>query len=232
MCCTASDYSGGQAFDPKFFDSTFYLNPGVFPFIKEGLAIGWECSSQVGGHTASEWVFARCKFYSIRLAGTQTFNFIFDSIHMLGFPCGPIQIDAALTHFLHMVVAKAETLFSLGWDTVLDVDGLFVDKPGHCLVDYNSFQPRKVSIDNGDTAGWHFISRSPCTVEKQRLLLREWTKYRPNLGVEQSLVYHCSYDRMKLDMSNSDLLSPYVSIVQPTLNEFVDRVPSGVPVTP
>jgi len=225
MCLTCSDYSGGQGFKLRGIDCQFSLDP--HPTVtKEGLHIGWECGSVPGGHIQSEWLFERCSFCSIRIEGNQSVNNRFHTTHMLGFPTGPIILDGGAAYFTGgLNIAASKQLFQIGWIATLSVDQLFVDKRGHCLLDYTSYKPRpKVSIKLGDTAGWDFVSRAPVTKEKHRLLLNDWVGMR--VEGENCMVYHCSYNRLVVDTNGSDGIQALTNVVQPALTEFMQRVPS------
>lgn len=225
MSLCASDYSGGQAFKPRFFDCIFSVGAtSDFPWVKEGLVVDWSCSSSsVGGHTASEWLFERCSFQSIRLEGTQTVNFIFKTTHLLGSITETIVLDGSNAIFIDgLYGTRAESLLGIGWSASCIIDDMFIDQEHNIsLVDYNSYSHKRVDISRSLTRGFAFISRAPCTKEHHELFLRDWLSYAINN--DNSVIYETSLKTIDLNLTNSTPIENASKIYQPDATEFYTR---------
>lgn len=240
MSCalTSADYSGGQAFRFRAIGCEFTAEYGVFPFITRGLYVGWESAGSYAvinnqyhfGHTASEWTLQDCTFagtHRLELCGNQTVNMTFMQSMLIGYQYGEgpcVLINGAAVKFCGLVGMNTGTLFSLGADSSVRATDLFLDKNSVSLIDINSHTVGRVDISSGvDVAGFDFIVRSPVSTELQRIKLRDWDKYRPDVTLQDSVAYCAAYHRLSIDVDGSTGLAPYLNLSQPDSSDFSGR---------
>lgn len=213
MGVTGSDASGGQAFKFQMHNCTVKIDEFDWKWRRWGVHIGWESAGQ-GGHTPSEWRYIDCEISKINIEGDQSVNHNFTRCHLQAMR---LCSCAARARDVVMAGGDGQVIFDMGSHAMLNVNGLFIDRPSLVLLDCNGTQQRELNISDIDSVcGFLYMVRSPLNLEASKVVFSNWPYWRPDN--RPAYLYSTVKGALETKTDGSDILKGKLAVAEPPVS--------------
>ncbi len=208
---TGSDFSGGQAFKFNCNGCFFKIDEYDWKWRRFDLHIGVE-SAGFYGHTPSEWRYSSSNFQRVNVEGPQSINHYFEKCHI-----SFVRTSQTLLKFKEIIMPGGAdtTIFDVGDNAGVNVDGLFTDVSCYSLFDCNGSQTRELNISNPTSVcGFEYFVRSPMNQQPHKVVLQNWSYWRPSNDL-QGYLYSGWRNVFDVRTDGSDVLKGRLTPAQP-----------------
>lgn len=209
---TGCDQTGGQSFRVQPNGCFGKIDEYDWRWKRWDVHIGVE-SAGLNGHTPSEWQYTNCTFQSINVEGAQSINHYFEKCH-----ASKIRASQTLLKFKELVMpgGPEATLFDVGDNAGINVDGMFVDVPCYSLFDCNGSQTRELNISNPTSlCGVEYMVRSPMNQQAHKVVFQNFSYFRPSNDLH-GYVYSGWRNVLDLRTEGSESLKGRITKVEPS----------------